>query len=159
MIIVKTNTGDTFLNEKHCFYVEHIKEEKKVEGKRIGADFDISGVESVRYVSDAEAIDYTDKGSEVEKLQKQVELITELSAIKSTIISEIRYLYSIAYGFVKKIAETKEPPTDSWSSFVAEAEKFVNNAADISDLKIGPFFTRLDSLYKELKDVTKDGSV
>ena len=106
-----------------------------------------------------EAIDYTDKGSEVEKLQKQVELITELSAIKSTIISEIRYLYSIAYGFVKKIAETKEPPTDSWSSFVAEAEKFVNNAADISDLKIGPFFTRLDSLYKELKDVTKDGSV
>lgn len=159
MIIVKTDTGNTFLNEKHCFYVEYIKEEKKVKGKRIDADFYISGVESVRYVSEAEAIDYTDKGSEVEKLQKQVELLTEISGIKGTIISKFRYLYSCAYNIVESIAKTKEPPTDSWSSFVADAKKLVDDACEISELKIGPFTEKLNSLFKELKDVTKDESV
>lgn len=159
MIIVKTKQGDIFLDDKVYFYVEHLHSKRTIGAKHNGGDLIISEVESVRYISDAEAIDYTDKGSEVENLQKQVELLTEISGIKGTIIQEFRYLYASAYGFIESIAGTKEPPTDSWNSFVAAAKKFEDNAGSISDLKIGSLTTKMNSLYKALEDVTKNRSV
>lgn len=159
MIIVKTKNGDIFLDDKEYFYLEHIKSERRIKGKRKNAELDLCNVESVRYVSDAEAIDYTDKGSEVEKLQKQVGLLTMISDTESDLSTEFRYLYIRAYEFVVAIAEAKEAPTDGWERFVEDAKKVVDDVGKISELKIGPFSERLDILYKELKDVTKDGSV
>ena len=75
MIIVKTSTGDVFLDEKTYFYIEHVKSERMINGKRNGADLTLYNVESVRYINDAQATDYKDEGSELENMTTKADLL------------------------------------------------------------------------------------
>ena len=161
MIIVKSNDGDVFLDEKVCFYVEHIKKEKKVVGKRLGVDFDISGVESVRYVSDAEAIDYTDKGSEVEKLQKQVELLEKRCTWAFSVSGSFRYLYMQARNELEimlDLGKDKDLAIKLEGTF-----KRIDNVLDEADKEleeeIKPIYKEIADIDKQLKDVTENRSV
>lgn len=72
MIIVKTQTGTHFVNEKMVRKVWHDKGNAKVwitDGN--GGIDNITDVEMVTYTSEAMKVDYQDKGSMVEYLEQQ----------------------------------------------------------------------------------------
>lgn len=57
------------MNEKICTSVVHDKTEQKVHVLHNEQPYIIENVESVRYISDAQAVDYTEEGSEIEKTE------------------------------------------------------------------------------------------
>ena len=64
MIIVKTNTGTHFINEKQIKQVWHDKENAKVFGTNIdGTVGSIDQVDAVTFVSDAKAMEFHDDGN------------------------------------------------------------------------------------------------
>ena len=72
MIIVKTQTGTHFVNEKCVRKVWHDKNNAKVLITDANGDIDnITDVEMVTYTSDAMKVDYEDKGSMVKYLEQQ----------------------------------------------------------------------------------------
>ena len=73
MIIIKTKEGDCFINDHEMQLIDHYHKIKTVyiRSKDGKVKDEITHVESVRYISDAKAIDYTDEGSEVQKLKKE----------------------------------------------------------------------------------------
>ena len=81
MIIVKTSNGDRFINEAETLQVSHNKDKALVEvwPSRWGNQqqqpqyYIIEHVESVIYTNADQTVKYEDKGSEVEKLKKQIE--------------------------------------------------------------------------------------
>ena len=77
MIIVKTKNGARFVNEKQSVMVNHNKEEKQVEVVcSEGADI-INEVESVTYVTDAQAMSWKEDGSEVVQQKEKYEELKE----------------------------------------------------------------------------------
>ena len=75
MIIIKTNNGAKFVNEKEAVMVCHDKKAKQVSfhTRETMQGVTINDVESVTYVSDAHPFEYKDEGSEIENLKKQLE--------------------------------------------------------------------------------------
>ena len=72
MIIVKTQTGSHFVNEKCVRKVWHDKNNAKVWITDVNGGIDnIADVEMVTYTSDMMKVDYQDKGSMVEYLEQQ----------------------------------------------------------------------------------------
>ena len=72
MIIIKTNNGSHFVNDKMVRKVWHDRENAKVwitDGN--GGLENIADVEMVTYTSDMMKVDYQDKGSMVEHLEQQ----------------------------------------------------------------------------------------
>ena len=70
MIIVKTKNGDRFINEKTVWQVEHDRKNATVRIYGEKEQFDmVKGVESVTYTSDAQPFEWTEQGSEIERLQ------------------------------------------------------------------------------------------
>ena len=74
MIIVKTENGDHFINEKAVIKVEHNKERATV---TCYADKGIysymENVEQVVYTSDAQPTEWKDEGSEIQRLKAELE--------------------------------------------------------------------------------------
>ena len=72
MIIVKTQTGTHFVNDKAVRKVWHDKNSAKVWITDVNGGIDnIADVEMVTYTSDMMKVDYQDKGSMVEFLEQQ----------------------------------------------------------------------------------------
>ena len=72
MIIVKTQTGTHFVNDKAVRKVWHDKKNAKVWITDVNGGIEnIADVEMVTYTSDMMKVDYQDKGSMVEYLEQQ----------------------------------------------------------------------------------------
>ena len=72
MIIIKTNMGTHFVNDKAVRKVWHDKNNAKVWITDVNGGVDnIADVEMVTYTSDMMKVDYQDKGSMVEFLEQQ----------------------------------------------------------------------------------------
>ena len=72
MIIIKTNNGDVFVNEKTTHIVEHNRENKTVviRNPQYKLNSTIHDVESVIYTNDAQPTSWKDEGSEIQRLKK-----------------------------------------------------------------------------------------
>ena len=75
MIIVKTNNGAKFVNEKEAVMVCHDKKAKQVSfhTREMMQGVTINDVESVTFITDTQAIEWKDEGSEVEELKATIE--------------------------------------------------------------------------------------
>lgn len=75
MIIVKTNNGTKFINEKEAVIVCHDKKAKQVSflNRETMQGVTISDVESVTYTTDAQPIEWKDEGLEIERLKAELE--------------------------------------------------------------------------------------
>ena len=78
MIIVKTKNGDRFINDKAVTMVEHIRDKAVVDayGDK-GVWFHVEDVEAVIYTNDAQPMHWKDEGSEIERLKKTNEELSE----------------------------------------------------------------------------------
>ena len=75
MIIIKTNNGDVFVNEKTTHIVEHNREDKTVviRNPQYKLNSTINDVEGVIYTNDAQPTSWTDEGSEIARLKKSID--------------------------------------------------------------------------------------
>ena len=79
MIIIKTKTGDIFVNDKEMVNVTHNREPHTVDihdGKGMGTLWrkpPIEHVESVNYINEQTAKEWKDNGSELEYLRKEMD--------------------------------------------------------------------------------------
>ena len=81
MIIVKTKNGDRFINEAETLQVSHVKDKAQVEvwPSRCGNHqqqpqyFVIEHVEAVIYTNAAQATQWKDEGSEIQRLKATIE--------------------------------------------------------------------------------------
>lgn len=71
MIIVKTTNGAKFVNEKEAVMVCHDKKAKQVSfhTRETMQGVTINDVESVTFITDTQAVEWKDEGSELEKLK------------------------------------------------------------------------------------------
>ena len=74
MIIVKTENGDRFINDKAVTMVEHDREKAVVDtyGDE-GVLFHIEDVEGVIYTNDTQPTKWKDEGSEIQRLKAELE--------------------------------------------------------------------------------------
>ena len=74
MIIVKTDNGAKFVNEKEAVMVCHDKKAKQVSfhTRETMQGVTINDVESVIFATDAHAMEYKDEGLEVERLKAEL---------------------------------------------------------------------------------------
>ena len=158
MIIVKTKGGDIFLDDKVYFYIEHLKQKRMISGKRNGADLTINDVESVRYINDAQATDYKDEGSEIEKLKYQVFVSSEIVRRYLTVSGSFRSLLLDASNILEALSETADP-SNGWQDYVKEVKKYIEKYYETLENKVKPAYAEIDKFNKILKDVTTDGSV
>ena len=75
MIIVKTNNGDVFVNEKTTHIVEHNRENKTVviRNPQYKLNSTIHDVEAIIYTNDAQPTSWKDEGSAIERLAKSLD--------------------------------------------------------------------------------------
>ena len=75
MIIVKTNNGDVFVNEKTTHIVEHNRENKTVviRNPQYKLNSTIHDVEGIIYTNDAQPTSWKDEGSAIERLAKSLD--------------------------------------------------------------------------------------
>jgi hypothetical protein len=80
VIIIKTNNGDVFVNEKTTHIVEHNREDKTVviRNPQYKLNSTINDVEGIIYTNDAQPVSWKDEGSEIERLQKKLDEQREL---------------------------------------------------------------------------------
>lgn len=81
MIIVKTKNGDRFINDKAVAMVEHERERAVVNAYGANGDrdvfFHIEDVEGIIYTNDAQPTSWKDEGSEIQRLKKANEELSE----------------------------------------------------------------------------------
>ena len=85
MIIIKTTNGDRFINDAETLIVSHVKDKAQVEvwPSRWGNQqqqpqyFVIEHVEAVIYTNAAQATQWKDEGSEIQRLKKANEELSE----------------------------------------------------------------------------------
>ena len=75
MIIIKTNNGDVFVNEKTTHIVEHNRENKTVviRNPQYKMNSTIHDVEGIIYTNDAQPTSWKDEGSEIQRLRKSLD--------------------------------------------------------------------------------------
>lgn len=80
MIIVKTATGDTFVNDKEAVLVDYSREKKEVviNVRNIAPPAPhLYDVESVTYYTDAKAAEYKSESLELEKVKKERDYLND----------------------------------------------------------------------------------
>jgi hypothetical protein len=78
MIIVKTKNGDRFINDKAVTIVAHDREKAVVNAHgENGAYYHIEDVEGIIYNNDAQPTSWKDEGSEIQRLKKANEELSE----------------------------------------------------------------------------------
>lgn len=161
MIIVKTKGGDIFLDDKVYFYIEHVKSERMINGKRNGADLTLYNVESVRYINDAQATDYKDEGSELENMTTKADLL-EAKARRYLDVSGIfRSLLLHSQDLLRLISE-KQPQKDfvedmKW--IVRDVNKYLADYEEVLSGSVKSIYEEINKLDRDLRDVAKNGSV
>lgn len=121
MIIIKTKTGDIFVNDKEILHGIHNKPQGEftIYIPNDGGVYTYDNVELVRYVSDAQAVDIVDKGSELEavaeKLAKAEEAneryrmnIMHMYKVIDAIEEDVRH----AFSGVEANAQDKDVPVE-----------------------------------------------
>ena len=75
MIIVKTENGAKFVNEKESVMVCHDKKAKQVSfhTRETMQGVTINDVESVTFITDTQAVEWKDEGLEIERLKAELE--------------------------------------------------------------------------------------
>lgn len=75
MIIIKTNNGDVFVNEKTTHIVEHNRENKTVviRNPQYKMNSTIHDVEGIIYANDAQPTSWKDEGSEIQRLRESLD--------------------------------------------------------------------------------------
>lgn len=94
MIIIKTKTGDVFVNEKDIVSVTHNREVHTafVEEKKVGFGLrkpPIEHVESVNYINDQTGNEWKDTGSQVAYLQEEMEKLKTENHYSYKLIKEL----------------------------------------------------------------------
>ena len=74
MIIIKTNNGDVFVNEKETQIVQHSKADKCVviRSHKEGPNCVFQNVEGIIYTNEAQPTQWMDEGSQIEKMREQL---------------------------------------------------------------------------------------
>lgn len=120
MIIIKTKNGDRFVNDKQMLCSEHNKEKQVFDAYfHDGLVRPYRDVELVRYISDVQAVDIVDKGSELEavaeKLAKTEEaneryrmVIMHMYKVIDAIEEDVRH----AFSGVEANAQDKDVPVE-----------------------------------------------
>ena len=75
MIIVKTESGAKFVNEKEAVMVCHDKKSRQVSfhTRETIQGVTINDVESVTFITDTQAVEWKDEGLEIERLKAELE--------------------------------------------------------------------------------------
>lgn len=114
MIIIKTNNGDVFVNEKTTHIAEHNREDKTVviRNPQYKLNSTINDVEGVIYTNDAQPTSWKDEGSEIQRLKAAIEEQDKeyrRLAEHSRFMREWFMIYQDAFDDIKAIeAEQKE---------------------------------------------------
>ena len=104
MIIIKTKNGAKFVNEKEAVMIYHDKKAKQVSfhTRETMQGVTIHDVESVTFITDTQAVEWKDEGSEIERLKAELEKETE--RLKKELEKEKReksILYE-HFGFIRE---------------------------------------------------------
>lgn len=94
MIIVKTATGDTFINDKEMVLVDYSREKKEVviNGHNIAPPAPrLYDVESVTYYTDAKAAEYKSESLELEKVKKERDYLKDRCKKWSSAFKKMEY--------------------------------------------------------------------
>lgn len=94
MIIVKTATGDTFVNDKETVLVDYSREKKEVviNGRNIAPPAPhLYDVESVTYYTDAKAAEYKSESLELEKVKKERDYLSDRCKKWSSAFKKMEY--------------------------------------------------------------------
>ena len=149
------------MNEKICTSVVHDKTEQKVYVLCNERPYEIENVESVRYISDAQATDYKDEGSELENMTTKADLLEAKVRQYINVSGYFRSMFFRSQDLLRQILE-KQPQED----FVEEMKWIVRgvneNLADSEKLLEGEMktcFKVINDIDEALKNVAKNGSV
>ncbi len=123
MIIVKTTDGDKFVNDKAITALSHEREYKRVrffdkDGNKIAFD----NVEGVIYTNDVQPTQWTDEGSEVQRLKNELGQICEHFGF----IREWFHLYQNALYDIKDAVARSKDGSDKYAvikSMIKETDK------------------------------------
>ena len=136
MIIVKTKNGDRFINEKTVWQVEHDRKNATVHIYGEKEQFDmVKGVESVTYISDAQPFEWTEQGSEIERLQAIVKKnISENTDLMVRCNQQASIIEEYAF-FLRRVA-----PHQQW-------HKFMKDELELLDKKVRDKFPKFDVYF------------
>ena len=134
MIIVKTKNGDHFINDKAVIKVEHNKERATVTcyGDK-GIYSYMENVEQVVYTSDAQQVEWKDEGSEIQRLEAELEkeqkkfshLLEHFGYIR-----ELYWTYGDALMAIKELANHAEMKGENIESPLYIIEAAENKCKD-----------------------------
>jgi len=141
MIIIKTKTGDIFLNDRGMVNVTHNRELHTVDindGKGVGALWSkptIEHVESVVYINEQTAKEWKDNGSELEYLRKEMEsLKLELQCQTEVTKNTKERLLQLGHDCVQWVQYNHKDMPDNLCKLMRdrgeEAKAYVNNDED-----------------------------
>lgn len=94
MIIIRTTTGDTFVNDKETVLVDYSREKKEVviNGRNIAPPAPhLYDVESVIYYTDAKAAEYKSESLELEKVKKERDYLNDRCKKWSSAFKRMEY--------------------------------------------------------------------
>ena len=106
MIIVKTENGAKFVNEKEAVMVCHDKKAKQVSfhTRETMQGVTINDVESVTFITDTQAVEWKDEGLEIERLKAELENEKRENRIMCEHFGYIRewfFIYQNAFDDIK----------------------------------------------------------
>lgn len=109
MIIVKTENGAKFVNEKEAVMVCHDKKAKQVSfhTRETMQGVTINDVESVTFITDTQAVEWKDEGLEIERLKAELENEKRKNSIMCEHFGFIRewfFIYQNAFDNIKNAA-------------------------------------------------------
>lgn len=112
MIIIRTNNGDMFVNEKTTQIVQHDKQNKTVviRSSKEGLNCNIQNVEGIIYTNDAQPISWQDEGSALEKARKDNDEMRDT---------------------IKRLQQEKDAVIDDLHHFAFDMEQLVNHYHDV----------------------------
>lgn len=155
MIIVKTSNGDVFLNEKEYKTIPHNKEMRTVIlvkdiGQMQTKTDVIENVEAIRYISDAQPLDYTDRGSLLTMYRELVELQESwIKAILNTRGIE-RINRPVFFQLLYDIVDQKELPSKCNWEFLHTAACNCTNMYDEIKGRIEECYAEEERIRKEI---------
>lgn len=135
MIIVKAEKETVFVNDKNYHFIEHDKARKVAHLFGKSDNSVMEDVESVIYVNDAQAFEFKDDGSELERALHRLSLLTQIKELSRKSIYKIFDFYRVlgigAYEFdsmpkeeitkvVDKFNELKNKALEAWANFNKE---------------------------------------
>lgn len=161
MIIVKTSKGNVFLNDKNTEIIEHDKPAEQVSVKfaQTPSFYNYYDVGSVRYISDAQAIDYKDEGNELENLRTRIGLLSKLAERRKELASTLRHLYICGLRILESISEIEDPNTYDWQDILKEVKKHIDFVYKTLEKDVKPTSVEINTIENDLENVTTDGSV